>query len=69
MAGLFAFDELDSVLAPLKDKMASQVLLGQDLYTFFTTQVQQNLHIVVSMDPVKPNFVPSCQANPALFSR
>ena len=69
VAGLFGFDELDSLLAPLKDKMASQATVGQDLYTFFTSQVQRNLHVVISMDPVKPNFHPSCQANPALFSR
>ena len=49
--------------------MASQALLGQDLYTFFTSQVQRHLRIVISMDPGKPSFAPSCQANPALFSR
>lgn len=69
VAGLFSFEELESTLAPLKEKMASQALLGQDLYTFFTSQVQRHLRIVISMDPGKPSFAPSCQANPALFSR
>ncbi len=54
--GLFTNEELDSTLAPLKDTVASQALLGQSLYSFFTSQVQQNLRIVISMDPASPDF-------------
>jgi len=49
--------------------VASQALLGQTLFSFFTAQVQRNLRIVISMDPSSPDFQHRCQANPALFSR
>ncbi|KAL0018230.1 hypothetical protein WJX79_009392, partial [Trebouxia sp. C0005] len=67
--GLFTNEELDSTLAPLKEVVASQALLGQTLFSFFTAQVQRNLRIVISMDPSSPDFQHRCQANPALFSR
>ena len=67
--GLFSNEELDSTLAPLKDTVASQALLGQSLHSFFTSQVQQKLRIVISMDPASPDFHLRCQANPALISR
>lgn len=67
--GLFTNEELDSTLAPLKEVIASQALLGQNLFSFFTAQVQQNLRIVISMDPSSPDFQHHCQANPALLSR
>ena len=67
--GLFTNEELDSTLAPLKDAVASQALLGQSLYSFFTSQVQQKLRIIISMDPASPDFQLRCQANPALNSR
>lgn len=69
VAGLLTFEELDSMLAPLKDRMASQAMPGQELYTYFQSQVQRNLRIAISMDPSKPEFEASCLANPALFSR
>ncbi|KAL3130926.1 hypothetical protein ABBQ38_000251 [Trebouxia sp. C0009 RCD-2024] len=67
--GLFSNEELDSTLAPLKDTVASQAVMGQSLYSFFTSQVQQKLRIVISMDPASPDFHLRCQANPALISR
>ena len=67
--GLFTNEELDITLAPLKDAVASQALLGQSLFSFFTAQVQQNLRIIISMDPTSPDFQLRCQANPALVSR
>ena len=67
--GLFANEELDSILAPLKDAVASRALLGQSLFSFFTAQVQQNLRVIISMDPASTDFHLRCQANPALLSR
>ena len=67
--GLFTNEELDSTLAPLKDVVAAQALLAQDLFSFFTAQVQRNLRIIVSMDPSSSGFQHDCQANPALLSR
>ena len=67
--GLFTNEELDSTLAPLKEVVASQALLGQNLFSVFTAQVQRNLRIIISMDPSSPEFQHQCQANPALFSR
>lgn len=67
--GLFTNEELDSTLAPLKDTVAAQAMLGQSLYSFFTSQVQQKLRVIISMDPASPDFQLRCQANPALTSR
>ena len=67
--GLFTNEELDSTLAPLKDVIASQAMPGASLFSFFTAQVQQNLHIIISMDPSSQDFQLRCQANPAFFSR
>jgi dynein heavy chain 2, cytosolic len=67
--GLFTNEELDAALAPLKDALAAQGLLGQSLFTFFTSQVRQNLRIVVCLDPSSPDFRLQCEANPALFTR
>jgi dynein heavy chain 2 len=38
-------------------------------YAYFVYRIQQNLHIVISMDPTNELFRSRCESNPALFNR
>ncbi|CAE7570289.1 DYH1B [Symbiodinium sp. CCMP2456] len=69
--GIWTPEELEPLLAPLKEEWAASQGRGGGARTpfeYFCNQVQQRLHIVLSMDPNHPHFLPYCAANPALFS-
>lgn len=66
--GLYAPDELDSILGNLKG-LHSEKGLRCTLFEYFTARIQSNLHIVVIMDSADPNFSKHCESNPALFTR
>jgi dynein heavy chain 2 len=70
--GIWTPEELEPLLAPLKEEFAhSQGSGGSSARTpfeYFVTQVRQRLRIVLSMDATHPHFLPYCAANPALFT-
>ena len=69
--GIWTPEELEPLLAPLKEEWAAAQGRGSGARTpfeYFCAQVQQRLHVVLSMDPQHPHFLPYCAANPALFS-
>eukprot|EP00743_Colponemidia_sp_Colp-15_P007052 GILK01007609.1.p1 GENE.GILK01007609.1~~GILK01007609.1.p1 ORF type:complete len:2172 (-),score=437.61 GILK01007609.1:43-6558(-) len=66
--GLYQPEELEPMLAPLKDAMAEQGT-HRTLFDFFVSRVQANLRIVLSMDPTNPSFAVACASNPALYTR
>ena len=64
--GLYSPEEIDPLLAPLKDKLSEQGYFGSH-FGFFVERVRQNLHIVLSMDPRNDQFQIRCESNPALY--
>jgi dynein heavy chain 2 len=66
--GLFKPNELDPLLAPIKEAASDQGWRGT-LYSFFTERVRQNLRIVLIMDCSSPTFTLTCESNPALYSK
>eukprot|EP01029_Cantina_marsupialis_P010152 TRINITY_DN2319_c0_g2_i3.p1 TRINITY_DN2319_c0_g2~~TRINITY_DN2319_c0_g2_i3.p1 ORF type:complete len:2726 (-),score=1059.52 TRINITY_DN2319_c0_g2_i3:6-7787(-) len=69
--GLCTHEEMEAMLMPLKDTMQSDPL-AQDYRSaneYFLARVKKNLHIVLSLDPTAPEFLPNCEANPALYSK
>eukprot|EP00438_Fugacium_kawagutii_P026834 Skav224731 [mRNA] locus=scaffold699:573890:588190:- [translate_table: standard] len=68
--GIWTPEELEPLLAPLKEEWAASQGGGgaRTPFEYFCTQVQQRLHVVLSMDPNHSHFLPYCAANPALFS-
>lgn len=67
--GLFSNEELEGILAPLRDALASEGFQYSSPFEFFTARVRRNLRIVLSMDPTNPLYRERCEANPALFTR
>ena len=66
LPGLFEPQELDPMLAPLKEMGAGQ---PPSLYDFFVHRCMQNLHIALCMDPSNKQFLMRCESNPALYTR
>jgi dynein heavy chain 2 len=69
--GLWTPEEMEPLLAPLKDEFANQQGRGGGARTpfdYFVAQVRMRLRIVMSMDGSHPHFLPYCAANPALFN-
>lgn len=64
--GLYTSEELDPLLAPLRDQ-ASQDGFRGPIHAYFAQRVLCNLHIVLIMDSSSTNFVVNCEANPALY--
>ncbi|XP_057314672.1 cytoplasmic dynein 2 heavy chain 1-like isoform X2 [Hydractinia symbiolongicarpus] len=64
--GLYTSEELDPLLAPLRDQ-ASQDGFRGPIHAYFARRVLCNLHIVLIMDSSSSNFVVNCEANPALY--
>lgn len=64
--GLYATEELDALLAPLREQALQEEFRGP-LYSFFAERVARNLHVVLIMDASSPYFVARCEANPALY--
>jgi len=69
--GIWTNEELEPLLAPLKEEWAASQGRGGTARTpfeYFVQQVRERLKIVLSMDAKHPHFLPYCAANPALFS-
>ena len=65
--GLFAPEELEHLLGPLRDSMSQEGFRGT-LAGYFSARVKANLHIVLIMDSSSPNFMVYCESNPALYT-
>jgi dynein heavy chain 2 len=66
--GLYTPEELEPLLAQLKDEMSAQYEY-KTAFEFFVSRVKKNLSIVMSLDYSHPKFVQNCASNPALFSK
>ena len=69
LPGLFEPQELEPLLAPLKEEMGKSGFHHRSLYDFFVHRVQMYLHVVLCMDPTNPTFLMRCESNPALYTR
>ena len=65
--GLYTQEELEPLLAPLKD-LASEEGYRGTLLSYFSSRVRNHLRIVLIMDSSSNNFVSQCEANPALYT-
>ncbi|CAN0042899.1 unnamed protein product [Ascophyllum nodosum] len=66
--GLHSPEELEPLLAPLKEQMREDGH-HKTTYDFFVSRVQRNLHVALCMDPTNPRFAVRCESNPALYNR
>ena len=67
--GLYTHEELEPLLAPLKEIMGESGFNYRTPYELFVARVVANLHVVVSMDPTHPMFGVRCESNPALYNK
>ncbi|SBT70312.1 dynein heavy chain, putative [Plasmodium malariae] len=68
--GLFEGDNYTALINECKNAYGSNVGLDEsDIFKKFTKQVQQNLHIVFTMNPANPDFANRQATSPALFNR
>ena len=56
-------------MSPLKEDYSSQGYKFRNIYAFFVSRVQKNLHIIISLDPQHPDFLLRCESNPALYTQ
>mmetsp|Transcript_23934 Transcript_23934/g.36617 ORF Transcript_23934/g.36617 Transcript_23934/m.36617 type:complete len:445 (+) Transcript_23934:7216-8550(+) len=66
--GLYTPEELEPLLAQLKEEMSSQYEY-RTTFEYFVSRVKKNLSIVLSLDYTHPKFISNCAQNPALFSK
>jgi len=69
--GVYTPEEMEPLLAPIKEEWAASQGRGGTAKTpfeYFVRQVRDHLRIVLSMDAGHPHFLPFCAANPALFT-
>ncbi|CAF1013145.1 unnamed protein product, partial [Didymodactylos carnosus] len=64
--GLYAPDEFETILGPLREESAQEGFRGT-MVQYFAQRVKINLHIVLVMDFTRPDFTVICQSNPAFF--
>ena len=65
--GLYSPEELEPLLAPLRDTMSQEGFRGT-LFAYFCARVKRNLHIVLVMDSSADSFTANCESNPALYT-
>ena len=64
--GLYTPEELEPLLAPLRD-LASQEGYRGTLFSYYCSRIKSNLHVVLIMDSANPNFARHCESNPAFL--
>ena len=67
VSGLFSPEELEPLLAPLRDQMSEDGFRGS-LLAYFSKRIKANLHISLIMDSSSDKFAVNCKANPALYT-
>lgn len=65
--GLYTPEELEPLLAPLRDLMSQEGYRGTVL-SYFSKRVKANLHVVLIMDSSADNFTVYCESNPAFYT-
>eukprot|EP00744_Colponema_vietnamica_P004717 GILI01006991.1.p1 GENE.GILI01006991.1~~GILI01006991.1.p1 ORF type:complete len:1793 (-),score=552.22 GILI01006991.1:127-4830(-) len=65
--GLFNPEELEQMMAPLREEASNEGFIG-NMHSFFLQRIANNLRVAVIMDPRNPLFAPRCQANPGLLT-
>ena len=65
--GLFSPEELEPILAPLRDRMSQDGYRGT-LLSYFFGRVKSNLHVVLIMDSSSDSFTLRCESNPAFYT-
>lgn len=65
--GLFTPEELEPLLAPIRDQMSQDGYRGS-LLSYFSSRVRANLHVVLVMDSSSDAFAARCESNPAFYS-
>lgn len=72
MSNLFARDEIDEILGDLipvmKREFPRRPPTNENLYEYFMSRVQQNLHVVLCFSPVGEKFRNRALKFPALIS-
>lgn len=66
--GLFQGNELEPLLAPIKDEASESGWRGS-LYDFFIARIQANLRVVLLLDCSEATFGVVCESNPALYNK
>ncbi|XP_067663541.1 cytoplasmic dynein 2 heavy chain 1-like isoform X1 [Haliotis asinina] len=66
--GLYNPEELEPILAPLRDDMSEAGFRGT-LINYFASKILCNLHIVLVMDCTNTNFTLNCESNPAFYKQ
>lgn len=66
--GLYAAEELDALLSPLRDQ-ASQDGHRGPMYNYFAKRVLNNLHVALIMDCTRESFTINCESNPAFYKK
>jgi dynein heavy chain 2 len=66
--GLYAQEELDAMLGPLKEEALSEGFI-EGVYSYFVHRVARYLHVMIVMDPSNSEYELRCRSNPALFTR
>ncbi|XP_074649972.1 cytoplasmic dynein 2 heavy chain 1-like [Tubulanus polymorphus] len=66
--GLYTPEELEPLLQPLRDQ-ASEAGFRGTLINYFSSRIQQNLHIVLIMDCTNKMFTLNCESNPAFYKQ
>lgn len=64
--GLYNPEELDPLLAPLREDCLQENFRGTVLQ-YFAHRIKTNLHVVLIMDYTNPNFALNCESNPAFY--
>lgn len=65
--GLYTPEEMEPLLAPLRDLMSQEGYRGTAL-SYFSKRVKTNLHVVLIMDSSAENFTVHCESNPAFYT-
>lgn len=66
--GLYTPEELEPLLAQLKEEMGNQYEC-RTLFEFFVSRIKKYLSVVVSLDNKHPKFQQNCAYNPSLFNK
>ncbi|XP_022103094.1 cytoplasmic dynein 2 heavy chain 1-like isoform X1 [Acanthaster planci] len=66
--GLYSPEELEPLLAPIRDQASDEGFRGT-LASYFASRILINLHIILIMDCKNSSFTMNCQSNPALYKK
>lgn len=66
--GLFTQEEVDHLVSNNAEELRQEAY-GKSLYEGFCLRVQNNLHIVLSLDNTHEKFTSNCASNPALYTK